>query len=79
MEALYQCTKIAQTLQRNIRPLLALGLLYFIQVWIVFNLLATTKTPRTNYTFFVKPKCALLIGETRTQWQIFKLNFDYIR
>ena len=29
MEALYQCAKITQSLQRNIRPLIALGLLYF--------------------------------------------------
>ena len=32
MEVLYQCAKIAQSLQRNVRPLLTLGLLCFIQV-----------------------------------------------
>ena len=29
MKALYQCAKIAQSLQHNIRPLFALGLLHF--------------------------------------------------
>ena len=31
----------------------------------VFNLPAATKNQRTNYTFFVKPTCFLLIQETR--------------
>ena len=79
MKALYQCAKIAQSLQRNIRPLLALGLLCFYPSLNVFNLSAATKNLRTNYTFFVKPKCVLLIGETRTQWQIFEVDIDYIR
>ena len=79
MEALYKCAKIAQSLQRNIKPLFALGLLCFYSSLNVFNLSAATKNLRTNYTFFVKPKCVLLIGETRTQWQIFEVDFDYIR
>ena len=79
MEALYQCAKIAQSLQRNIRPLIALGLLYFYLSLNVFNLSAATKNLKTNYTFFVKPKYVLLIRETRTQWQIFKADFGYIR
>ena len=65
MKALYRCAKIAQSLQRNLRPLFALGLLSFYPSLNVFNLLAATKNLRTNYTFFVKPKCVLLIGETR--------------
>ena len=65
MEALYRCAKIAQSLQRNLRPLFALGLLCFYPSLNVFNLLAATKNLRKNYTFFVKPKCVLLIGETR--------------
>ena len=77
--ALYQCAKIAESLQRNIRPLFALDLLYFYSSLNVFNLSAATKNLRTNYTFFVKPKCVSLIGETRTQWQIFEVDFDYIR
>ena len=65
METLYQCAKIAQSLQRTIRPLFALALLCFYSSLNVFNLSAATKNLRTNYTFFVKPKCVLLIGETR--------------
>ena len=67
MEALYQCSKIAQSLQRNIRALFALGLLCFYSSLNVFNLSVATKNLRTNYTFFVKSKCVLLIGETRMQ------------
>ena len=79
MEALYQCAKIAQSLQHNIRSLFTLGLLCFYSSLNVFNLSAATKDLGTNYSFFVKPKCILLIGETRTQWQIFEVDFDYIR
>ena len=43
MEALYQCAKIAQSLQCIIRPLLALGLLYFYSGLNIFNLSAATK------------------------------------
>ena len=78
MEALYQCAKIAQSLQRSIRPLFALGLLCFYSTLNVINLSAATN-PRANYIFLVKPKCVLLIGETRTQRQIFEVDFDYIR
>ena len=67
MEALYQCAKIAQSLQRKIRPLFALGLLRFYSSLNVFNLSAATKNLRTIYTFFIKPKRVLLIGKTRTQ------------
>ena len=67
MEALYQFAKIAQNLQRNIRPLFALGLLCFYSSLNVFNLPAATKNLRANYTFFNKTKCGLLIKETRTQ------------
>ena len=67
MEALYQCAKVAQSLQRDIRPLFPLGLLRFYSSLKVFNLTAATKNLRTNCNFFVKPKCVLLIGETRTQ------------
>ena len=35
-------------------------------------LLAATKNVRSNYIFFVKPTCFLLIRETRKQWQFFK-------
>ena len=79
MEALYKCAKIAQSLQRNIKPLFALGLLCFYSSLNVFNLSAATKNLRTNYTFFVKPKCVSLIGETTMQWQVFEVDFDYIR
>ena len=65
MKALYQCAKIAQSLQRNIRPLLALGLLCFYPSLNVFNLSAATKNLRTNYTVFVKPKCVLLKKQER--------------
>ena len=67
MKALPQYAKIAQSLQRSIRPLFALGLLYFYSSLNIFNLSAETKNLRTNYIFFVKPKHFLLIGETRTQ------------
>ena len=43
MEALYQCAKIAQNLQRNIRPIFPLGLLCFYSCLNVFNLSAATK------------------------------------
>ena len=79
IEALYQCAKIAQSLQRIIRPLFALGSLCFYASLNVFNLPAATKNLRTISTFLVKPKCVLLIGETRTLWQIFEVSFDYIR
>ena len=67
MEALYEYVKIAQSLQRKIRPLFALGSLCFYSSLNVFNLPAAIKNLRPNYTFFVKPKCILLIGETKTQ------------
>ena len=54
MEVLYQCAKIAQSLQRNTRPLLALGLLCFYLSLNVINLSAATKNLRTNYTFSLK-------------------------
>ena len=79
MEALCQCAKIAQSFQRNIRSLFRLGLLGFYSSLNVLNLSATTKNLRTNDTFFIKPKCVLLIGEIRTQRQIFEVDFDYIR
>ena len=79
MEALYQWAKFAQSLQRNIRPIFALGLLCFYSSLNVFNFSAATKNLRKNYTFFVKPKYVFLIGETRRQWQILKVDFDYIR
>ena len=79
MKALYQCAKIAQSLQRNIRPLFALwAYSVFIEVWMYLTCQQQQKT-ENKYTFFVKPKCVLLIGETRTQWQIFEVDFDYIR
>ena len=65
MEPLYQCAKIAQNFQRNIRPLFALKLLCFYLRLNVFKLSAA-KNKRANYTFFVKPKCVFLIEETRT-------------
>ena len=40
LKALYQCAKIAQSLQCNIRPLFALGLLCFYSNLNVFNLSA---------------------------------------
>ena len=79
MEALYQRAKIAQSFQRIMRQLFTMGLLCFYSSLNVFNLSAATKNLRTNYTFFVKPKYVLLIGEARTQWQIFEVDFDYIR
>ena len=67
MEALYQCSKIAQSLQSNIRPLFALGMLCFYSSLNVFNLSVATKNLRTNFTLLIKPRYVLLIGETRTQ------------
>ena len=67
MEALYQCAKIAQSLQRNITPLFAFGLLCIYSSLNVFNFSAETKNLRTNCTFFTKPKYVLLIGEKRMQ------------
>ena len=49
----YQCAKIAQSLQRNTRPLFALGLLCFYSSLNVF----AAKDLRINCTLFVKPKC----------------------
>ena len=53
MEALYQCAKIAQSLQNNIRPLFALGLLWFYSNLNVFNLSAAIKILRIIYSFFL--------------------------
>ena len=77
MEALSQCAKFAQSLQHNIIQLFVLGLLCFYSRLNAFNVSAATKTLRTNYTIFVKPKCVLLIAETRMQRHIF--DVDYIR
>ena len=79
MEALYQSAKIAQSLQRNIRPLFALGLFCFYSSLNVFNLSAATKNLRKITPSSLIQKYVLLIGETRTQWQIFEVDFDYIR
>ena len=79
MEALYQSAKIAQSLQRNIRPLFALGLFCFYSSLNVFNLSAATKNFRKITPSSLIQKCVLLIGETRTQWQIFEVDFDCIR
>ena len=79
MKALYQCAKIGQGLQRKMRPLFSLVLLCFYSSLNVFNLSAATKNFRRNYTFFVKPKCVSLVGETRTELQIFEVVVDYIR
>ena len=54
MRAIYQCAKIAQSLQRNFT---CFGYIVFYSSLNVFNLLAVTKNLRTNYTFFVKSKC----------------------
>ena len=51
MEAFYQCATVAQSLQRKIRPLFALGLLWFYSSLNVINLLAATKNLKLNYTF----------------------------
>ena len=48
MEELYQCAKIAQSLQCNIRPLLALGLLCFYSILNVFDFSAAKKNLRAN-------------------------------
>ena len=51
------------------------GLRIFIRKFV-----AATKNLKTNYTFFVKPTCLLLIKETRNQWQIFdfeKVHFHF--
>ena len=53
MEALYQCAKIAQSLQHIIRPLFALGLSCFYSSLNVFNLSAAIKTLRIIYSFFL--------------------------
>ena len=48
MKALYQCAKMAQSLQR-------FGLIVFLFKSLnIFNLSAATKNLITNYTFFVK-------------------------
>ena len=55
MEALDQCAKIAQSLQRNIRPLFALDLLCFYSSLNVFNLSASRKNlnpPSLNQNLF---------------------------
>ena len=54
MEAFYQCATVAQSLQRMIRPLFALGLLWFYSSLNVINLLAATKNLKLNYTFLLK-------------------------
>ena len=62
MKALYLCGKIAQSLQYNIRPLFALGLLCFIvQINGLVSLDSDLRDER------VKPACLLLIRETRRQ------------
>ena len=59
MKALYQCGKIAQSLQYNIRPLFGLGLLCFIVDWFLYD--SDLRDER------VKPACLLLIREIRRQ------------
>ena len=58
MKALYQCAKIAQSLQYSIRTLLTLGFLcFYSKVWIYLICQQQQKIQRTNYTFFVKLTC----------------------
>ena len=52
MKALYQCAKIAQSLQHNIRQLFEL-IAFFLKSLNLFNLSAATKNLIRNYTFFV--------------------------
>ena len=44
MEALYQCAKIAQSLQRNITPYLLWAYCVFIQVWMYLTCQQQQKT-----------------------------------
>ena len=64
MKALHKCDKIAQSLQYKtiIRFRLTVFLFKSLNV---FNLSAATKNLRTNYIFFVKPTCLLLIQEKK--------------
>ena len=56
MKALYQCAKIAQSLQQ--KAIIRFGLIAFLFKSLnVFNLSAATKNLTTNYTFLVKPTC----------------------
>ena len=48
MKVLFKCAKISQSLQHNIRPLFALGLLYFYSKVNVFNLSVTKKKPENK-------------------------------
>ena len=66
-----KCAKIAQSFQQSLSPLFDLDFLF--KILNVFNFSAATKNLITNYTF-VKQTCVLLIGETRTQWQIFEVD-----
>ena len=54
LKALYQCAKIFQSLQYNIRPLN-----YSLRTYCAFirKFAATTKNLKTNYIFFIKPTC----------------------
>ena len=56
-----------------------MGLLCFYSSLNLFNLSAATKNLRTNYTLFIKLTRVALIVETRRQWQVFEVDFDYIR
>ena len=54
MKAFYQCAKITQSLQHNMRPLFALGfIVFFFKRLNVFNLSAATKKLITSCTFFI--------------------------
>ena len=54
MKTLYQCAKIAQSLQHE--TIIRIGLIMFLfQSLNVYNFSATAKNWRTNYSFFFKP------------------------
>ena len=72
----YSCSKFS----RQHKTIIRFGLNVFLYKSLnVLNLSTAAKNLETNYAFFVKVACFLLIRETRRQWKIFKVDFVNVR
>ena len=68
MKALYQAAKNCSKFITQHKTIIRFGSIVFLFNSLnLFNFSAETKILRTNYIFFLKPTCFLLIRETRMQ------------
>ena len=70
VKEIYQCAKIAESLQLNIRPLFSLSLLcFYSKVW-MYLICQQQQTWEQITRFLLSQHIFLSIRETRKQWQI---------